>query len=286
MIQLAAAPVTAENAAPLPVFATVRRAYEAAFANAASLARVAWFWCLALLALQGLSALYLPAWMTNPAEIMRLEPRSLLLVSAAGLLNGLVVLPMLASIAVNWHRLLLLGEKPGPGAFLRLDRLVWSYVALAAMLAAMRYVMSLPQVMVSLQPGAGSIHFDPEKVVATLLSLGALVLLPRLSLALPGIAIGDERVGFARGLGASRGNTWRLFFGAVLCFVPAGVMAAFTFGIWPGYAIMLGNEPLALWVRAFEAMLWPFVGIVLVGYLSHAYAHFFPDRVAACRLAA
>lgn len=286
MTHLADAPVPVEIAAPLPVFATVGRAYGAALDNAASLVRVAWFWCLALLAVHALSALYLPTWMTNPAEIMRLDSRSLLLVSAAGLVNGLVILPILASIAVNWHRLLLLGEKPGPGAFLRLDRLVWSYVWLAAMLVALRYVMSLPQVMISLQHGPSGAHFGPEHAVALLLSLGALVLLPRLSLALPGIAIGDERVGLARGIEASRGNTWRLFFGAVLCFVPAGLLAAFTFGVWPGYATMLGNEPLALWVRAFEAMLWPFVGIIVVGYLSHAYAHFFPDRIEDRRLAA
>lgn len=285
MTRLAAAPANVETATPLPVFATVARAYETTFANATTLVRLAWFWSVALLVLQGLSVLLLPAWMTNPAEIVRLDSHSLMLVSAAGLLNGLLILPMLASIAVSWHRLLLLDEKPGRGAFLRLDSLVWSYVSLGAMLAALRCVMSLPQVMISLEHSPGGTGFGLPNVVATLLSLGALVLLPRLSLALPGIAIGDERVGFARGLGASRANTWRLFFGAVLCFIPAGLVAAFTFVVWPGYAIMLGNEPLALWVRAFEAMLWPFFGIVVVSYLSHAYAHFFPERIADRRLA-
>ena len=47
------------------------------------------------------------------------------------LIGQVIMLPAVASVAVAWHRLLLRGERPGTGHYLRFDRVVIGYAILA-----------------------------------------------------------------------------------------------------------------------------------------------------------
>ena len=274
MSDIAAAAASKANprAKKLPVLATVRRAYAAVFGNFGMAVRIAWLWSLLVVALQLLSTWVLPAWMTNPADIMHLDLNTLIFVSFAGFLNGLLILPALASIAVNWHRALLLGERPGAWAFMRLDGRVWAYVGIAAIIATVRFVASVPQVMLSLERGTGG-ELAIYRALAAIVFVGLLVIVPRLSLGLPGTAIGAPSAGLGSGYASGRGNTWRLAWGGLLCMLPVLAIGFATFTVWPGAEVMFGTGPLALAVRAGVTLTWPFTCILFAGFLSYAYAH-------------
>ena len=272
-------------AGKVPVFATVGRAYGAAFRQFGTVVRIAWFWALVLLALNWAVLSLLPAWMSDPKAILALDFNSVVLLSVFGLLNGLVFLPPLASIAVNWHRALLLGERPGSFAFVRLDGPVWHYVGFAAVIMIIRWAASLPQ-MLSALGNNGAPAGNP-----LLIALGSVVLLvtvmflPRLSLALPAAAIGDGNAQMSEGFAATRGNTWRLAWGSLLCLLPAIVLGIFAATVWPGPAAMMSSSPLAIAIRCAIGFVWPFFGVVLVGFMSYVYAHFYGARVAVLRQA-
>ena len=272
-------------AGKVPVFATVGRAYGAAFRQFGTVVRIAWFWALVLLALNWAVLSLLPAWMSDPKAILALDFNSVVLLSVFGLLNGLVFLPPLASIAVNWHRALLLGERPGSFAFVRLDGPVWHYVGFAAVLMIIRFAATLPQTLTTLGQGGAPAGNPFLILLGSVVVVVVFMFLPRLSLALPGAAIGDGDTGMASGFAATRRNTWRLAWGSVLCLLPALALGAFTTFVWPGQAVMLSASPLAIAVRCAFGLVWPFFGVVLVGFMSYVYAHFYGARVAVLRQA-
>jgi hypothetical protein len=259
--------------AKLPVFATVARSYGVVFGNFGMVLRVVWFWCLLIAGLQWLSLAVLPNWTINPSEIAVLDVSHRLILSIAGCLNGLIILPAFASIAVTWHRWLLLHERPAADACIRLDRIVWIYAAMAAGIALVRFAASLPQVLAMQDPGAPTHLGLLQQGAAALLFLAIAGLLPRLSLGLPGFAVGAPDASLAAGFAAARANTWRLLWGTVLCLLPAVAVGAIAFAVWPGADVMLANSTLATATRIAMSLLWPPIGIVFVGFLSYAYEH-------------
>src|SRR5262249_32545245 len=110
----------------LPFWRTVGRAYAAPFANFGSLLSAAWLWFLLLTPL-----VLVMNWFLVPLEV---EFFAKLAVDPFGwpspqfqlllLLEQLVLLPAIASIAVAWHRLILTQERPS-GVYMRFDRSVW-----------------------------------------------------------------------------------------------------------------------------------------------------------------
>jgi hypothetical protein len=265
------------TAAKLPVFATVGRAYGSMFSNFGTFLRISWLWIVVIAALN-----WLMTWLTNmlmpgnliltAANFAKFGAAEWILLSAVGFVQSLVTIPFLSSIAVNWHRLLLLNERPEPTAFARLDSPVWSYTALAAVLALGKAIVSLVQVLGRGDPtGAGSF-------IAISVGIGAMaayMFLARYSIGLPAKALGID-VGADAAYTATRGNTWRIGWGFVLSFLPMLVAAAYASFVWPGAARFTEVSDTASAIRALFVVLSVLSGIVSVGFISYTYEHFFP----------
>lgn len=141
------------------------------------------------------------------------------------MLVTLLVLSTIAfsSLAVNWHRFMLLGEEPEGEDLLRLDALVFRYIGNAMLagliIGSLNVVMTILVVIVAMfTPDRLGILFFVILFLAILVA--SLVVYPRLFLKLPAIALGRDDYGFRDALADSAGNNLRIaFFIVVLTFV-------------------------------------------------------------------
>jgi hypothetical protein len=249
---------TATVAAPskLPLWRTIGQAYALWGENLPDLVRVCWLWMLLMAPVFAL----LTWWQTPHAMEMMQAVRSgrpfvdpnPLLTMLTQMLGKVVTLPALASIAVAWHRLLLKDEHPGAGAYLRLDGIVVGYAVLALWV--------------------GLITMAPGQFLAGVGTIAAFFVMARLSLALPGKALGRDDVTFGAAWRVSKGNTWRMLWAYFFCILP---MMVFGGGLsyWlyqPGH----GRATLTLVSLAVSLLSIP-LGMISVGMLSLAYRYFF-----------
>ena len=138
------------------------------------------------------------------------------------------------SIAVGWHRLVLLNEKPA-GLYLKLDRQVGRYI-LALM--AMGLVIWLITIALAI-PAIPALYFllgtDPAKwtsvgitaaaAIGIAVYMALVLVASRIVIALPARAIG-QRMKFREALAVTRGNSWRILGGTLLIAVPSVVLNA------------------------------------------------------------
>jgi hypothetical protein len=270
----------------LPVFATVGRAYAATLRSFPTLLRISWLWVLAI-ALVG--ALF--GWVgrsilpphASPADIARFTTMDMIAFQGFNTLAALAVLPFLSSIAVNWHRYLLLGERPAATAFARLDGTVWSYTVALAVLTLLRTAIAVVQ-QVGLPAGDGGPPAGSAVIVQlalTVLSVAAFMYIGRYSLALPARALEHGWVSFSDAFTTTQGNTWRLAWGFIFSMIfYIAIIATYMF-VWPGMTAMLAGDLSSVVLNAGFVIVTTLAAMVSVSFLSFAYEHFFRTQPAA-----
>jgi hypothetical protein len=109
-----------------------------------------------------------------------------------------------SSIALSWHRYILLDEPPASVPPFRMDRLVWRYMGRSCFIGAVGIA---PLVGIALLS-----ELMPAALVPVWLALGMaiVVILIRLSISLVGTALGRTDFGLKAALIASRGNMMRI----------------------------------------------------------------------------
>lgn len=207
----------------LPVWKTVGACYVAVVGNLGQLARIGWLWLVIMLPVY--AALHWLAWAWQQEDAAS--------VFAVSILPVIVELPFLASIAVAWHRLVLRHEGVTSPAYLRLDGIVWSYALYSFLLVLLAWSPLLPLGWVA-NPALLDVDFDslwsylavlaPPLLLLVLALAVALLVLPRLSLVLPAVALG-ERLSLRDAWRTTRGNTLRLALATCVCMLPAWVPA-------------------------------------------------------------
>jgi hypothetical protein len=195
----------------LPVWRTVGACYAIVARNLSQLVRISWLWLLIML--PAYAAVHWLIWSEAG------QPESGIIAQALTMLPNVIELPALASIAVAWHRLVLREEGVNDAFYLRLDRAVWWYalvlfvflaLAVGPFVSGAAPVLALPE------------NPDGLWVVLMYVAAGlaiALLVLPRVWLVLPAIALG-EPLSLAGAWRATRGNTWRLAWAGLLCSLP------------------------------------------------------------------
>jgi hypothetical protein len=101
-----------------------------------------------------------------------------------------------------------------------------------------------------------------------------------LTLLLPARAIGNSGLTFKQAWNRTRGNVWRLFWGIVVTTMPALLIAQFVFalGVRPYFPGMDVGEAFAARMTAMSTFFAVYYLLILpigIGFLSHAYRHFF-----------
>ncbi len=272
--------VTFERPAKLPLFRTVGQAYALWIRNFSDLVRICGPW-MVLMA----PVLLVWNWMQSAhlAELVNVFNSGRPFVDPNPMLTGLqvlagklVMLPPLASAAVAWHRLLLRDEHP-EGTYLRLDGTVGSYAILAFVIGM---IITAPSSMNFLLPQTGPASETSSMIIvhalASIVTIIGIFVVPRLSLALPGIALGRTDVTIGTAWRVSKRNTWRMVWAYLFCILPwmavGGAMSYWL--VQPGR-----NRVVVMLVSVTIGLLWIPAGMISVGVLSLAYRHFFERRM-------
>lgn len=254
----------------LPFWRTVARAYAAPFVNFGSLVRAAWLWVLlltpVLLAISWfLAPLYTALADVSKADLNASTPVELQLLS---ILPQLVMVPAVASIAVAWHRLILGQERPA-GTYLRFDRSVWLYAAFLLAVELLFFALfNLPEVVASVR-GTSLPLWIPW--LGFVLAMAVAFIVGRLSLVLPPIALGRTDIGLGDAWRATQGNTWRLFWGPIVCLLFLALPAVVVLILALAGA---GRTTTTIALTALD-LVTILAGVIGVGFLSFAYQHFF-----------
>ena len=254
----------------LPFWRTVAACYLTVGRNFGQLIRMSWLWLLIMLPVY--AAVYWLSWPLDAGAEQAGAGQSGtgFVTFAISSLPNIVEIPALASIAVAWHRLVLHGERVRGPFYLRLDGVVWLYalillallvVALGPFLCAVSFAGARPEGPDSLAAVWALLSFIAVGFVV------AFLLLPRLSLVLPAIAVGEQRTLWDVWR-ASRGNTWRLAGASLLCSLPPLI---------PSVVLLQYAEPSARarWVIAstVSSLTYVLITTIAVTLLSLAYRH-------------
>ncbi len=240
----------------LPVTGALGHAFKSTFNNAAFAVHISWPWMAILLPFNVGANLYLI--LNGLADPEKADPRTLV-----------VMLPLLvgsfvayASIAVNWHRYVLLDEVPQGWDRLRLDGLMWRYIGngllIGLMLAAGAIAAGVVVTFASYILGAMVGEVLALVIVPALIAVYAYVLVAayRLSVKLPAVALGRTDFGLGNAWAATEDNFWQLL-GLVILFIGCVFIAGlgvFLFSLLFGalgtfgLALALAIQVLANWV--------------------------------------
>ncbi|MGB7099727.1 MAG: hypothetical protein WBD95_13310 [Xanthobacteraceae bacterium] len=272
--------MTVERPAKLPVFRTVGQAYALWMQNFSDLIRICGFWMVLMAPVLLIWNRMQSAHLAELVDIFNsgqpfVDPNPVL--TALQVLAGrLIMLPPLASAAVAWHRLLLRDEHP-VGTYLRLDGTVGSYAILAFLIGM---IITAPSSMTFLLPNAGPASGTSTVIIvqalANIVTIVGIFIVPRLSLALPGIALGRTDVTIAAAWRVSKRNTWRMVWACLFCILPWGAVG----GAMSYWLVQPGNNRVAVMlVSVVIGLLWIPAGMISVGMLSLAYRHFFERQM-------
>jgi hypothetical protein len=269
--------ITMAQPSKLPLFRTVGQAYALWGRNFSDLVRICWLWMLLMVPILAIWDWWQAA---LTAEILQgfhpgqpyVDPHPVL-TWVSLLVSKLIMLPAVASVAVAWHRLLLRDEHPGPGSYLRLDRIVAGYAILAFLIGL---IITVPSALITVLPqvttGSGGATAVVVQFLVNVAVIVAIFIVPRLSLALPGIALGRDDATLATAWRLSKRNTWRMVWASFLCLLPL-ISISGTISSW----LLLSNPNRAVvtLVSLVIGLLWIPGGMISVGMLSLAYRHFF-----------
>jgi hypothetical protein len=196
----------------LPVGDTISHAVRSTLHNLAFAIHISWPWMVFLLPVYVAGNLYILA--NPPAGPDEFNPKTAAVGALVGLLNAIPF----ASIAVSWHRYILLDEIPQGLQRLRVDGTVLRYFGNVLLVAlALFFGGALAGVAAFLLIailGKASVIFLIPAGIALVMAL--IVYFYRLSIKLPAVALGRRDYTFGRALEDTRGNFWQIFGVAIL----------------------------------------------------------------------
>jgi hypothetical protein len=265
----------------LPVLPTVRQAFGTIPAHWLSVVRIFWAWAAVMGVLVASWLLTFPVQVFPPFGTPP-SPESFTPPSAGFVLTA-ILLPVvgllaLSSTAVAWHRLILLGEQP-PAIYLGLGKPVIRYlgrflliglvalpILLLCLLLLSPLLFRLPPPTPFAPPSLG--HLLALSIANLIVPLPALLVISRLVISLPGIAIGRPMT-LSEAWQSTAGNTGRLLGGTLLVYVPSYVIGlAIQLATWPPRWPPSGNLMAAVLLNFLVGFL---VAVAAISFLSLSY---------------
>jgi hypothetical protein len=277
----------------LPFRDTVSLSYSTYFANFIDALRASWIWLVVVAAMTGVGSWQQWSWMsTIMADVTRGTPPQMLNqisrpfdMLALLYLGHILTLLAGVSIAVAWHRLMILGEHPGFSGSNLATGNPWRYIGVGLLICLAIFLPAVAIVapLLFLLPattGASPGTF-PLAVVAffAIYLIGVAVAL-RLSVLLPARAVGDLSLTFKGAWNRTRGNIWRLFWGMLATTLPPLLLIQIAFLTVNGFPnpATFASPNFAAQMTAANVVFTVYYLLMLpigIGFLSHAYRHFF-----------
>ena len=293
--------------AKLPLRETIKLSYSSYFNNFGDVLRISWLWLALVVPLMGAASWLQLSWMAGamanlkrsgplPPDAPPMPPLPVVTMLLGGAAPIAVLLATL-SIAVAWHRRMILDECPGVSGSNLMSGNVWRYAGAAMAVGLLALlpigVIALPMFLVMgfVSPGVAQAPMPPQvPVLAAALFIGyiaAIAIGLRLILLLPARAAGDMALTFRQAWERTRGNTWRLLWGTVATTVPLGIVGVAVIAAvlgFPNADLMKLDGPAfksyAERMAVANVVMAAFFLLILpigIGFLSHAYRHFFPQ---------
>lgn len=284
----------------LPLGTTISLSYAWFFQKFADVLRISWLWLVLCTVVIGVVNWMQMAWfaamLSNiPKEAAHFVPpvRPFGFFWFSLVLYAVVTLGTV-SIAVAWHRRIILDERPGLSGSNIATGPVWRYLGIGFVLGLLFF---LPLIVI-LVPGL--LLFGPSPgqqpngtffllmPIVFILYIVSLAILLRLIVLLPARAIGDVGLTFGQAWRRTRGNIWRMFWGLVACVVPPIIALQIVFVVvmtTVGWPRMLPGAPGAFPVLGLTLMntllyvLHILTVPIYLGFLSHSYRHFFQGGI-------
>jgi hypothetical protein len=184
----------------------IRHALNSVRNNVAYAFRISWPWYAVLIAVNLVASFFVTPLQADAPQ----EPSG----PEAVVLFALVLLSLVAfaSIAVNWHRYILLDEVPRGSEIFRLDEKTWRYfgniLLISLILIVMMAVIVTPLLLIAVNTNALAF---PSIIVMVIGLIFAAILFFRLSVKLPAVALGRTDFGFRQALSVTQGNNIPLF---------------------------------------------------------------------------
>jgi hypothetical protein len=212
------------SAAKLPLWKTIRLSYSSYFLNFPDVLRISWLWLAVVAPLMGIMSWLQFSLMADVIASMKRGTPASKPIETTALSNvaNLVFIFAGVSIAVAWHRRIVLGEHPGFSGSNLATKSLWRYlgmgIAIGLIVLLPALLLSLPMfVLLSPVVAGGAPRFPMLIPVIFLIYLAAFAVFLRLSLLLPARAVGDLALTFKETWKRTRGNTWRMFWGIAAC---------------------------------------------------------------------
>ena len=200
----------------LPVFLTLKHALNAVVHFRSAGIRIGLPWILTLAAFSTLDLI-----LFGTADLANANNANAMSFRPADMIIAALSMVAFSSIAVNWHRYILLDEITASERIFRLDRPVWNYVGrtLLIMLTAIVPLVILSTFVFAVVPSLGAILAFPF--------FAAGIYIMRASIALPAAALERRDFGIGAALQATRGNSLQ-FAGLLLldCLIFLGTFVA------------------------------------------------------------
>lgn len=263
----------------LPVTAALAHAIRSTFNNLGFAFHISWPWMLVLLPLNiiltvyfGLHDLGSPWGDGSEFSWDSIWPVALQLIAS---------IVAYSSIAVNWHRYVLLDDVAEGWDRLRIDGLTWKYIGNFFLIALVGTLVAVPPLLIGsliVAIYATAIGDVQLLIVPVILAVYAsvIVILYRLMVKLPAIAIGRNDFGLKQAWAATDGNSWRilgLLLLFILCIATLGMALlalTYVFGF-------LGSFALSVSIAAQVLMNW-LATVLGVTLLTSLYGFFAEDR--------
>jgi len=214
----------------------------------------------------------------------------------------LVMLFGTTSIAVAWHRRIILNEQPGLSGGNIFTKALWHYIGIGIAIVLIGIlpiaVVLVPSVLILAPMTRGMMGNQPSGIAIALIVLivfalyiTALAIMLRLSVLLPARATGDLTLTFRQAWRRTRGNAWRMFWGLLACTMPPVIVleivslaVAAAVG-WPTLAPTDGQVTVPVLGLTIMSTIMFVISLLIIplyiGFLSQSYRHFFQGGIAA-----
>jgi hypothetical protein len=283
----------------LPIWDVVGAAYTDYLQNFADVLRASWLWLAITAVFCGVMSWQ--QWSMPGAAAHKPGQLDFATMSVNMACVYLVLFLATISIAVAWHRRIILGERPPFGGFNIANGSFWRCMGIGLLICGFALLPILlflvPGILILTYAGPTAVILVPLiwtilfPLIAIVYVLALAVML-RLSMLLPARATGDLDLRLAQSWHRTRGNCWRIFWGGAICVLAPMMVAQIaltTFGFpdpktlvatgpraFPAYEFVMRMTAISTVVTANYLLTLP-IGI---GFLSLAYRHFFREPIA------
>lgn len=281
------------TAPKLPVLQTVAQSMLYSLTSVGVLIRISWLW-MPIIALPGFAIEILLFIFANQAaeQTAGSEPNAsttnetpdavqsdsatspvILILEIGYWVSILVFFIAICSIAVRWHRHVLLGETPNWLA-LRAGRRELSYLGYGVVILVVCGLMNAMVLwVISIITPPFGINAALEFAALVIMAAVAMMVFVRLHLVLPGTAVGDRRISLRTSLDLTSDNRWRIA-GGLLLIMPLYLLPQALVQIIPTESSSAAGAAFATFYLMLSVHL--FLGSIVLSYMSYCYSFFVP----------